>query len=83
MDIPKDWGHSGNTVTETDYELRKMTDYMAVLHSLDGSSQVLTWKENLNLFYEKVPNRKSDRSYSLKRRENKMVAHIGTSNQSK
>ena len=42
--------------TGTEYELRKITDYMAVLHSLDGLSQILTWKKNLNLFYETVPN---------------------------
>jgi len=42
-------------LTGKDYELRKITDHMAVLHSLDGLSQILTGGDNLGLFYEKIP----------------------------
>jgi len=41
-------------LTGTGYELRKITDNMAVLHSSDGLSQIFTWKDNLNLFYERM-----------------------------
>ncbi len=41
-------------LTGSTYELRKTTDRMVILHSLDGLSQILTGKENLNLFYEAV-----------------------------
>jgi hypothetical protein len=36
------------------YEVRRILDQMVILHSLNGLNQVLTQKENLNLFYEKM-----------------------------
>ena len=56
MTIPEIGEIFRSKLTETEYELRKITDHMAVLHSLDGLRQIFTWKENLNLFYETVPN---------------------------
>ena len=41
------------------YKIRTTRDWIAILESLDGSSQVLTEKSNLNLFYEKVENLKT------------------------
>ncbi len=38
------------------YEVKTVEDWSVVLESLDGSSQVLTEKGNLNLFYEQVEN---------------------------
>ena len=38
------------------YKIRTTRDWIAILESLDGSSQVLTEKSILNLFYEKVEN---------------------------
>jgi len=36
------------------YKIKNVSDWMAILESFEGSSQVLTEKSNLNLFYEKV-----------------------------
>ena len=36
------------------YKIKTATDWIAILESLEGSSQVLMEKSNLNLFYEKV-----------------------------
>ena len=36
------------------YKIKNVRDWMAILESFEGSSQVLTEKSNLNLFYEKV-----------------------------
>ncbi len=41
------------------YEIKTTRDSIVILESLDGSSQVLTEKSNLNLFYEKVENLKT------------------------
>ncbi len=41
------------------YEIKTTRDPIVILESLDGSSQVLTEKNNLNLFYEKVENLKT------------------------
>jgi hypothetical protein len=43
--------------TGREYELRRITDHMVVLHSLDGLSQILTGKDSLDLFYEKFSDR--------------------------
>jgi hypothetical protein len=36
------------------YELKTIKDWAAVLESLDGTSQVWTERDNLELFYERV-----------------------------
>ena len=41
------------------YEIKTTRDSIVILESLDGSSQVLTEKSNLNLFYEKVEHLKT------------------------
>jgi hypothetical protein len=41
------------------YEIKTTRDSIVILESLDGSSQVLTEKSTLNLFYEKVENLKT------------------------
>ena len=41
------------------YEIKTTRDSIVILESLDGSSQVLTEKSNLNLFYEKAENLKT------------------------
>ena len=38
------------------YRIKNTRDWIAILESLEGSSQVLTEKSNLDLFYEKVEN---------------------------
>ena len=43
--------------TGREYELRRITGHMVVLHSLDGLSQILTGKDSLDLFYEKFSDR--------------------------
>jgi hypothetical protein len=43
-----------NSLTGKVYEVRRILDQMVVLQSLNGLNQVLTPKENLNLFYEKI-----------------------------
>jgi ABC-type Na+ transport system ATPase subunit NatA len=56
-----------NSLTGKVYEVTRILDEIIILHSLNGLNQVLTEKENLNLFYEKVRNlggnsgRKEDR----------------------
>jgi ABC-type Na+ transport system ATPase subunit NatA len=44
-----------SSLTGEVYEVRRILDRMVVLKSLNGLSQVLTSKENLNLFYKKMP----------------------------
>ena len=41
------------------YKIKNIIDWIAILESLEGSSQVLTEKSNLNLFYEKVEDLKT------------------------
>jgi len=36
------------------YKIKNVSDWMAILESFEGSSEVLSEKSNLNLFYEKV-----------------------------
>jgi hypothetical protein len=43
-----------SSLTGKVYEVRRILDQMVVLHSLNGLNQVLTQKENLHLFYEKM-----------------------------
>lgn len=61
MFIPEIGGIFRSKLTGAEYELRRITDQMAVLYSSDGLSQILTGRDNLNLFYEKVPNQKKER----------------------
>jgi hypothetical protein len=44
-----------SSLTGKVYEVRELFDQMVVLHSLIGLNQVLTTKENINLFYKKMP----------------------------
>ena len=43
-----------SSLTGKVYEVRRILDQMVILQSLNGMNQVLTGKENLSLFYEKV-----------------------------
>jgi hypothetical protein len=43
-----------SNLTGSIFEVRRILNQMVVLKSLNGLSQVMTSKENLNLFYEKV-----------------------------
>jgi ABC-type Na+ transport system ATPase subunit NatA len=43
-----------SSLTGKVYEVRRVLDQMVVLQSFNGLNQVLTGKENLRLFYEKV-----------------------------
>ena len=43
-----------SSLTGKVYEVERTLDQMVVLHSSNGLSQVLTAKENLNFFYEKM-----------------------------
>ncbi|MBM4348457.1 MAG: hypothetical protein FJ106_00975 [Deltaproteobacteria bacterium] len=52
MNIPKIGEILKSRLTGKEYELRRVAENVVVLHSLDELSQILTWKENLNLFYE-------------------------------
>jgi len=57
-----------SNLTDKVYKVKIIKDRMVVLESEDGSNQVLTEKENLKLFYEKVEkeNRPKDLTlYSL------------------
>lgn len=42
-----------SSLTGRVFEVKRILDQMVILRSLNGSGQVLTSKENLNLFYEK------------------------------
>jgi hypothetical protein len=44
------------------YKIKTTRDQIVILESLDGSSQVLTERSNLNLFYENVENVKTPSS---------------------
>ena len=54
MITPKIGGILKSSLTGEVYEIRRISDQMVILHSLNGLSQVLTAKENLNLFYENI-----------------------------
>jgi len=43
-----------SSLTGKAYEVIRILDQMVILNSLNGLNQVLTAKENLNLFYEKM-----------------------------
>jgi len=45
------------------YKIKNVSDWMAILESFEGSSQVLTEKSNLNLFYEKVEDLKTQSDF--------------------
>jgi hypothetical protein len=44
-----------STLTGKVYEVRRILNQTVILQSLNGLNQISTPKENLNLFYEKVP----------------------------
>ena len=48
------------------YEVKIVEDCSVVLESLDGSSQVLTEKDNLKLFYEMAGNREDSKDSSVR-----------------
>ena len=43
-----------SSLTGKVYEVRRILDQTVILQSLNGLNQVLTPKENFNLFYEKM-----------------------------
>jgi hypothetical protein len=43
-----------SSLTGKVYEVRRILNQMVILESLNGLNQVLTPKENLNLFYKKI-----------------------------
>ena len=47
------------------YKIKTTRDWIVTLESLDGSSQVLTEKSNLNLFYEKVENLRTHQIFRI------------------
>jgi hypothetical protein len=54
-----------SNLTDKVYKVKIIKDRMVVLESEDGSNQVLTEKENLKLFYEKVENENRPRDLTL------------------
>lgn len=52
-------------LTEKVYEVKAIKDWVVVLESLDGLSQVLTDRGNLKLFYEKVENKENPKNFGL------------------
>ncbi len=54
-----------SSLTGKVYEVTRIAGQMVILQSLNGLNQVLTAKENVNLFYEKIPKVEA----SLKRKE--------------
>ena len=44
-------------LTAKNYNVKLVKDYSVILESEDGSSQVLTNEENLQLFYQKISDR--------------------------
>jgi hypothetical protein len=43
-----------NSVTRKVYEIKWIKDQMIILKSMEGINQILTWKNNIDLFYEKL-----------------------------
>lgn len=43
-----------NSVTGKVYEIKWIKDQMIILKSMEGINQILTWRNNINLFYEKL-----------------------------
>jgi hypothetical protein len=57
----KEGDRISNRLLGKDYRLKWMGDKIVVLESEDGSNQILTTKDGLKLFYEKVePGLRSD-----------------------
>ncbi len=46
-------------LTEKVYEVKTIKDWVVVLESLDGSSQIWTERGNLKIFYKKAENGKN------------------------
>ena len=44
-----------SSLTGKIYEIKWIKDQMIILKSIEGVNQVLTWRNNLDLFYEKLP----------------------------
>jgi len=44
-----------NSITGKVYEIKWIKDQMVILKSMEGVNQVLTWRNNLDLFYAKLP----------------------------
>ncbi len=44
------------------FKIKTKREWIVILDSLDGSSQVFTEKSNLSFFYEKVENKKTPSS---------------------
>jgi hypothetical protein len=51
-----------NLLLQKDYRLKWIGDRMVVMESEDRSSQILTTKDSLTLFYEKVERKLKDHS---------------------
>ena len=47
-----------NNLTGTMYRVKVIKGKLVVLETEDGSSQLLTGKDSINLFYEKIENAK-------------------------
>ncbi len=47
------------------YQVKTIKEWAAVLESLDGSTQVLTEKGNLELFYKTVEKKENDRMFGF------------------
>ena len=52
-------------LTEKVYVVKTIRDWIAVLESLDGSSQVWTERDNLKIFYQKVDSEKNPKDLTL------------------
>ena len=54
-----------NNLTGTTYRVKVIKGRLVVLETEDGSSQLLTGKDCLKLFYEKIENAKMQRQFFL------------------
>jgi len=52
--VAKEGDKIKSKLTEKVYEVKAMKDWLVVLESVDGSSQIWTEKNNLQLFYENI-----------------------------
>jgi hypothetical protein len=59
-----------NNITKRCYRIKMIKDQMVILEAINGSSQVFTTKENLNLFYTRLNHLESNDFSSIQQERN-------------
>jgi hypothetical protein len=66
MDIPVEGEILKYRLTGNFFEVKKITKHFVILHSVDGSTQIMTGEKSLANSFEKIPQADSPRSALIK-----------------